>query len=378
MSELADHIPFDRSLNARSDRVQAVSPLIRRIIASNGGPFTFTGTCSYLVGHGAVSVIDPGPDEARHRAAILAALEPGETIAQIVVTHTHRDHSTGAAELRVATGAPVFGCSPYQSRPVPTGTDARLSDASHDLTYAPDRVLADGERVTGGDHDLFAVATPGHTANHMAFALPQEQALFSGDHVMAWSTTVVAPPDGSMRAYMTSLEKLAGRPDLVYWPGHGGPVNEPQRFVRALAHHRRQREQAILGRLRAGDSSIDTLVSRLYVDLAPALKGAAAASVLAHLEDLIARGLAVADGPLATRTRFAAAWRLLVCGRGFQVGQERLDPSGIGAEIPLIEPGRGAHVHAGLVRAQRRDPQDHVAREAHDRRFRNGLDMSAG
>ena len=307
MPELSEPIPFDRSLNARSDKVQAVSPLVRRLIAGNGGPFTFTGTCSYIVGRGAVTVIDPGPDDARHRDALLAALDPGETVARIVVTHTHRDHSTGTAALKAATGAPVIGCAPHQPKPTSPGTDTRLSDASHDLSYRPDQVLADGERVAGDGYDLFAVATPGHTSNHLAFAMPQEQALFSGDHVMAWSTTVVAPPDGSMRAYMASLDRLAARPDLVYWPGHGGPVNEPQRFVRALAQHRRGREQAILGRLRAGDSSIDTLVSRLYINLAPALKGAASLSVLAHLEDLIARDLAVCDGPLTMKARFGAA-----------------------------------------------------------------------
>ncbi len=302
-----DPIPFDRSLDARTDQVQAVSGLVRRVIAGNGGPFTFTGTCSYIVGRGAVAVVDPGPDEPRHRAALLAALDPGEHVAAIVVTHTHRDHSTGAAGLKAATGAPVVGCAPYRPPAVPPGGDARLSDASHDTGYAPDRVLADGDRVTGEGFDLFAVATPGHTANHLALALPQEQALFSGDHVMAWSTTVVAPPDGSMRDYMASLERLAARPDLVYWPGHGGPVHDPQRFVRALAQHRRQRAQAILGRLRAGDSSVDTLVSRLYAGIAPALRGAAAMSVLAHLEELIAQGLAVADGPVTVRARFAAA-----------------------------------------------------------------------
>lgn len=307
MPEAAEPIPFDRSMKARPDEVQAVSPLVRRLIAGNGGPYTFTGTCSYVVGRGAVTVIDPGPDDARHREALLAALEDHETVARILVTHTHRDHSAGAAALKTATGAPVIGCAPYQPCSLPPGMDARPSDAAHDRTYRPDHVLADGERVAGDGHDLFAVATPGHTANHLAFAMPQEQALFSGDHVMAWSTTVVAPPDGSMRAYMTSLDRLAGRPDLIYWPGHGGPVAEPQRFVRALAHHRRQREQAILGRLRAGDSSVDTLVARLYVGLAPALKGAASMSVLAHLEDLISRGLASSDGPLTTKAHFSAA-----------------------------------------------------------------------
>ncbi len=306
MADEPEPIPFDRSLDARPDEVQAVSPLVRRLIAGNGGPFTFTGTCTYLVGHGAVTVIDPGPDDPRHRDALLAALR-GETITQILVTHSHRDHAPGAATLRSATGAPILGCAPYAPSPAPPGSDVRLADAAHDLAYRPNRVMADGESVSGPGYDLFAFATPGHTANHLAFALPQENALFSGDHVMAWSTTVVAPPDGSMRAYMASLGKLALRADEIYWPGHGGPVQDPQRFVRALAQHRRQRERAILSRLQAGDSSIDTIVTRLYVDLAPALKGAAALSVLAHLEDMAERGLVIANGPLGLKAHFAPA-----------------------------------------------------------------------
>ena len=302
MSQKSDAVPFDRSLSARSDELNPVSPLVRRIIANNGGPFTFTGTCTYLVGQGRVAVIDPGPDDPRHLAAVLAAVGH-ETVAQILVTHTHRDHSPGAATLRAATGAPIVGCAPY--RPLPeTAARHRAPDASHDVAYQPDRVLADGEHVSGPGYDLVAVATPGHAANHLAFALPQEDAVFSGDHVMAWSTTVVAPPDGSMRAFMASLDTLARRPDRVYWPGHGGPVLEPQRFVRALAHHRRQRERAILERLEAGDSAVDTIVGRLYADLAPALKGAAALSVLAHLEDLMERGMVEADGPFSLQAHF--------------------------------------------------------------------------
>ncbi|WP_425374313.1 MBL fold metallo-hydrolase [Lichenihabitans psoromatis] len=294
MSTQDDDVPLDQTMNARPDELQAVSPLIRRIVADNGGPYTFTGTCTYVVGHGSVAVIDPGPDDPRHRDALLTGLS-GETIAHILVTHTHRDHAPGAATLAAATGAEIVGCASYRPASLNFG-DMDAGDKAHDVAYRPDRVLQDGHRVAGVGYDLFAVATPGHAANHLAFALPQEEALFSGDHVMAWSTTVVAPPDGSMRAYMASLDKLRARADAVYWPGHGGPVLNPQRFVRGLIHHRRHRETAILQRLKAGDHRIETLVERLYAGLAPALKGAAAMSVLAHLQDMAERGLVMATG----------------------------------------------------------------------------------
>lgn len=284
-----DDIPFDRSLDARPREVSQVSPLVRRLIAGNAGPFTFTGTCTYIVGRDEVAVIDPGPNDKAHGDAILQAVR-GLTVKAIIVTHTHRDHSPGAAALKAATGAPILGPGLAVVRPS-SGHDTAAVDAAHDQTYAPDHILEDGETLVGPDYTLRALATPGHASNHMAFALPEENALFSGDHVMAWSTTVVAPPDGSMRAYMASLDKLQGRDDAIYWPGHGGPVRQPQRFVRALAQHRRQREQSILIRLRDGDTTIGALVRSVYRELAPALRGAAALSVLAHVEHLIERGL---------------------------------------------------------------------------------------
>lgn len=306
MPEDNDAIPFDRSMNARPDDVQNVSPLVRRLIANNGGPFTFTGTCTYVVGHGQVAIIDPGPVDALHLRAILDAVRD-ETVTHILVTHTHRDHSPGAAALKAATGAALVGCAPYRPPTTQPEGHPKPTDASQDLAYWPDRVLADGERISGPGYDLFALTTPGHAANHLAFALPQEEALFSGDHVMAWSTTVVAPPDGSMRAYMQSLDKLRARDDQIYWPGHGGPVRHPQRFVRALAQHRRHREHAILQRLAAGDALVETLVARLYADLAPTLKGAAALSVLAHLQDLVERGLVVASSAPTLLAHYAPA-----------------------------------------------------------------------
>jgi glyoxylase-like metal-dependent hydrolase (beta-lactamase superfamily II) len=217
-----------------------------------------------------------------------------------VVTHSHRDHAGAAPALRRRTGAPILGARAHVARP--GGPPWR--DAAHDLAYAPDVALADGERIEGRGFTLEAIATPGHAAGHLCFALPEENALFSGDHVMAWATSVVAPPDGSMRDYMASLEKLRLRDDAIYWPGHGGPVSEPQRYLRALAGHRRQREAAILVRLEAGDATIPEIVARVYAGLSPALIGAASLSTFAHLEDLAARGLAASDGAPALSARF--------------------------------------------------------------------------
>lgn len=289
-----DSIPFDRSLDAKSDTPIQVSPLVRRLIANNGGPFTFTGTCTYVVGSADVTIIDPGPDDSFHRHALLEMLG-SVAVKAILVTHTHKDHAPGALALKVATGATILGPPLPSAMRVLDPTAALALDADHDRRYAPDRILAEGEAIDGPDYHLTVIATPGHTSNHLAFALAEENALFSGDHVMAWSTTVVAPPDGSMRAYMASLAKLQGRSDSIYWPGHGGPVNQPQRFVRSLAQHRRQREQAILARVAAGDRSPEAIVKILYEGLAPALRGAAGQSVLAHLESLVDQGLVNLD-----------------------------------------------------------------------------------
>jgi glyoxylase-like metal-dependent hydrolase (beta-lactamase superfamily II) len=227
------------------------------------------------------------PDRPDHIAALLAALR-GETITTILVTHTHKDHSPGARALRAATGARIVGCAPYH---FPRQTIGNAVYAANDFDYAPDVILHEGDAIEGKNFSLVCIETPGHATNHRAFALPQESALFSGDHVMAWSTSVVAPPDGAMRPYMASLEKLLARDDKIYWPGHGGPVAEPQCFVRALLQHRRTRETAILSRIEAGDSTIPAIVANVYEGLDPALANAAAASVHAHIEDLVERAL---------------------------------------------------------------------------------------
>ncbi|QEE42193.1 MULTISPECIES: MBL fold metallo-hydrolase [unclassified Methylobacterium] len=285
----------ERSL-PESGRMERVAPLIRRRIAPNGGPFTATGTCTYVVGQDRVAVIDPGPDDPSHIAALLDDLGP-ERVEAIVVTHTHRDHSPGARLLAARTAAPIVGCGPHRAARALAEGEAPMLDASSDAAHAPVRILVEGDAVSGPGWTLVAVETPGHTMNHLAFALPEAEALFSGDHVMAWNTTIVAPPDGEMRAYMASLEKLRGRGETIYWPGHGGPVREPARLVRCLIGHRRQREAAIRARLVAGDTRIPEVVAAIYQGLDPRLRGAAALSVFAHLEDLVGRGLVACDGP---------------------------------------------------------------------------------
>ena len=300
---MADDLSFDIRSPAQAGECVRVSPLVRRIIAGNPGPITFTGTCSYIVGAGKVAIIDPGPDLPGHVAALLGAVR-NETVTHVFVTHTHRDHSPAAAAIKAATGAAIVGCGPHRhARPLFTG-EVNSLEASSDKDYAPDRELGDGDAVEGDGWTLAALATPGHMANHLAFSLVEEKALFSGDHVMAWSTTVVAPPDGSMSEFMASLDKLRGRDETVYWPGHGGPVTEPQRFVRALVHHRRQREASILNRLAAGDRTIPEIVAAIYQGLDPALVGAASLSVFAHLEDLVARREAATDGAPALNGQY--------------------------------------------------------------------------
>jgi len=288
-------LSFDRTLIEPEGPAVAVSQLVRRIVAPNGGPFTFTGTCSYLIGQREVAVLDPGPENAAHFDALVEAIG-ASTVSAILVTHTHKDHSPLARRLQALTGAPILGCAPHFAARSLSEGETNLLDASADRDYRPDRILTAGEVVEAEGFTLEAVPTPGHTMNHLSFALREENALFSGDHVMAWSTSIVAPPDGSMGAYMASLDVLMARGETVYWPGHGGPVTEPARFVRGLLHHRRMREATISERVQAGDRFIPQIVERLYSGLDPKLKGAAALSVFAHLEDLVARGVVRTSG----------------------------------------------------------------------------------
>jgi glyoxylase-like metal-dependent hydrolase (beta-lactamase superfamily II) len=289
-------IPFDKSFSLAPDQVQEVAPGVRAIAADNPGPFTFKGTISYIVGREQVAIIDPGPDDAAHVAALLDAVR-GETVTHIFVTHTHRDHSPAAAKIKAATGAQVLAQGPHRlARPLHTGEMRRL-DASADLDFRPDVALADGETVSGRGWTLQAVTTPGHTANHMAFAFKETNLLFAGDHVMAWSTTIVAPPDGAMSDYMASLHKLARRSEPLYLSGHGAPVRDAPRYVQYLIRHRQAREASILHRLGKGEADIPTIVRAVYIGLDPRLVGAAALSVLAHLEELVAGGAVTTEGP---------------------------------------------------------------------------------
>jgi glyoxylase-like metal-dependent hydrolase (beta-lactamase superfamily II) len=295
-----DPVPASREPPPRS--VTRISPMVRRLVAPNASPFTFNGTCSYIVGEAKVAIVDPGPDDDVHLSALLAAVN-SEQVETILITHTHRDHSVGANKLRAATGARIVGAAPF----MPRGDGSAGLDSAHDRDYSPDAILAGGERWQGAGYTIEAIATPGHCSNHLCFALLEQDALFSGDHVMAWSTSVVAPPDGSMRAYMDSLDKLRGRAETIYWPGHGGPVGEPQRYLRALIHHRRLREASILNALADGAQTIPALVVKVYVGLNPALTRAAGLSTLAHLEDLSERRLVVAEVEDGAESRFRLA-----------------------------------------------------------------------
>lgn len=265
--------------------VETLDPLVRRLLAPNPSPFTYSGTQTYIVGRGDVAIIDPGPGLDEHLDALLSALGD-ERIAAIVCTHTHRDHSPASRPLKAATGAPIIGCAPLA-----LSDEGPRADAAFDFDYAPDRVLAEGETLSGDGWTLEAVATPGHTSNHLCLALNETGALFTGDHVMGWSTTVVSPPDGDMAAYMQSLEKLLAREDIIYYPAHGAAVQRPQRLVRGLIGHRRQREGQILRRLKAGEGRISAMVEQMYKGLDPRLHPAAGRSVLAHLIDLETRGI---------------------------------------------------------------------------------------
>jgi glyoxylase-like metal-dependent hydrolase (beta-lactamase superfamily II) len=300
---MSDDIPFDKSFDLAPETVEEVVPGVRRVLADNPSPFTFKGTVSYIVGRGRVAIIDPGPLDEAHIAALLDAVR-GETVTHILVTHTHRDHSPAVPRIKAATGAVVLAEGPHRpARPLHVGEAPRL-DASNDTDFRPDRSLHDGEVIAGPGWTIEAVATPGHTANHMAFALKEADLLFSGDHVMAWSTPVVAPPDGAMSDYMASLQKLARRSERVYLPGHGGAVRDAPRFVAHYIRHRQAREASILHRLAKGEADIPTLVRAIYIGLDPRLVKAAGLSVLAHLEDLVTRGLVVTEGEPSIAGRY--------------------------------------------------------------------------
>lgn len=266
-------------------------PLVRRVLAPNPSPYTYTGTQTYLVGNtDTIAVIDPGPNDARHLASLLEVIGDAK-IGAIMCTHTHRDHSPAAKPLAEATGAPIVGCAPLV-----LDDSGPRADAPFDRTYAPDRILADGEQLTGSGWTLTAVATPGHTSNHLCYALEESGALFTGDHVMGWSTSVVIPPDGDMGDYMQSLDKLYQREDRVYYSAHGAPIDKPRQLVRGMMGHRRQRENQILRLLGEEAQAIEAMVAQMYKGLDPRLNGAAGMSVKAHLIDLERRGMVARSG----------------------------------------------------------------------------------
>ncbi len=270
---------------------QTQHPLVRRLLAANPGPFTYTGTQTYLVGTSDVAVIDPGPDLPGQVDAIIAAIGDAKLKA-IVCTHTHRDHSPAAAELKARTGAPIIGCAP-----VVVDDSGPRADAPFDRTYVPDEAMRDGAKLSGEGWTLEALHTPGHTSNHICYALPEAQAMFTGDHVMGWSTSVVTPPDGNMAQYMASLERLMLREqDAVYYSAHGEPIDRPQRFVRGLIGHRKQREGQILRLLEKQTDAIPDMVKVMYAGVDKGLHAAAGLSVFAHLIDLETRGVVRRDG----------------------------------------------------------------------------------
>ncbi|HEY4548129.1 MAG TPA: MBL fold metallo-hydrolase [Pedomonas sp.] len=296
---MTDDVRFVEGTAVRYGEPETVSPLIRRVVAHNANPFTYTGTGTYIIGRGTVAIIDPGPDMPEHIEAVLKAVE-GETVSHLVITHTHRDHSPAARPLKERLGAPIVGCAQVK------GEDGMpAAEEAVDWAYAPDTILAEGDTISGPGWTLEAIETPGHTSTHLCFALPEEKALFTGDHVMGWSTSVIAPPDGDMAAYMASLKKLLDRDDAIYYPTHGAPVENPRPFVRGLINHRRMREGQIMKLLSDGPLSIPQMVEVLYVSTPKYLHAAAGRSVLAHLIDLEARGRVVRDGDVYSAAQVA-------------------------------------------------------------------------
>lgn len=296
---------FTLDFEASHGHAVPVAEGVWRLTCNNPSPFTFHGTNSYIIGQGkSVAVLDPGPENDAHFEALMRALK-GKTVSHIFISHTHRDHSPLARRLKAETGALTVAEGPHRAaRPLHEGETNPFAESS-DMEFQPDIVLADGGVIEADGFALRAIHTPGHTANHSAFSLEETGIVFSADHVMAWATTIVAPPDGSMSDFMASVDKMMERTrDRIYFPGHGGPIAEPASFLRALRTHRRMRERAVLERIRNGDRTIAAMVDAIYAKTDKRLHGAAALSVLAHLEDLVERGEVLTQGPPALSGRY--------------------------------------------------------------------------
>ncbi|PKP76997.1 MAG: MBL fold metallo-hydrolase [Alphaproteobacteria bacterium HGW-Alphaproteobacteria-3] len=291
---MAVQIPYVREIEFEYGACERVSPLIRRVVANNPSAFTYKGTGTYIIGEGDVAVIDPGPLLDAHLDALLRALE-GETVSLILITHTHSDHSPAAKPLKALTGAQTCGFGPHGSGQNRASDDVQVEEDG-DMDFVPDVELRHGDIVEGDGWTVECVYTPGHTSNHMCFALKEEKALFTGDHVMGWSTSIVSPPDGNMEQYMASLRLLLTRDDEIYWPTHGPAITEPKPFVRSFIEHREDRERQIVEQLAAGRTRIQDMVPIMYAAVDKRLYPAAARSVLAHMEHLVARGAVRTEG----------------------------------------------------------------------------------
>ena len=297
-------IPYVRDHNIDYGRCDQVSPLIRRVTANNPGPFTFKGTGTYIVGRGEVAVIDPGPDDPAHLEAILAAVA-GETVTHILITHHHADHSPLAGPLKARTGATIYGCAVAA---VDEDDGGVKMEAGHDLSFQPDVSLCGGGTTIGGlGWTVEAIATPGHTSNHICFALAEENACFTGDHIMGWSTTVITPPDGDMTDYLASLERIRARKFATLWPTHGAPIRAVDPFIAAYIAHRHERVDQILNALKAGPARIRDLVPRLYADVDARLHPAAARSMEAAMIHLVRQGRLTAEGVAGAGSTYALA-----------------------------------------------------------------------
>jgi len=297
-------IPYVRDIKFEYGACDEVSPLIRRVVANNPGPFTYLGTGTYIVGRGEVAVIDPGPDDPAHLAAILAAVA-GERVTHILITHHHSDHSPLAGPLKAATGATIYGCAVAGHEAEDTG-EVKM-EAGHDHDFKPDVSLCGGGEVSGPGWTIEAIPTPGHTSNHLCYALKEENALFSGDHIMGWSTTVITPPDGDMTDYLESLQRIRARNFTTLWPTHGPPIREVTPFIDAYAEHRQERIDQILAALKTGPGRIKDLVPRLYTDVDQRLWPAAARSMLAAIIHLARQGKIVTDGEPGPESEYRLA-----------------------------------------------------------------------